>query len=559
MSEYLWLFLVSVFTATIEAAVTIPEEAQVPATTSTTGQLTGPLGAQATTHRISYKGTFTTTNPNSNNGAQQNNSNYSIGNLFSPLLSMLTQGNINPSQLAGQGPLTVFTDQDLWTQASDMQANSPLGTDITDTQEQSTPTPCQTPDTIVDQQQLSPVYSAPSSVPPQQFDESMSHAGSPVCSPESATTTLPAFTDSYGSLVTSTASMSQAETQMLQSPTIQMAVSLSEPQFVQSPPEVAPQTPGETPPPPPYSESLSFNTLKQPPTYSSVTQPAQSMDFPTSSASLTVLPPVAVQVSEDLTYTKAVSGNFSKQWPLLEQDNSIPDFQNLQPAASVAVQPQCTFTPPPAGIVKSEPMSTDYNVITTSPLGYVQAPSPVDTTTKVSGLEILNTPYNQNALKLLPVKPRKYPNRPSKTPVHERPYACPVDACDRRFSRSDELTRHIRIHTGQKPFQCRICMRAFSRSDHLTTHVRTHTGEKPFSCDVCDRKFARSDEKKRHAKVHLKQKMKKEAKLLAASGTVSSAVTPSSSASVSVAAGEFTTVSVSGSNTLPLTVTTQTL
>jgi early growth response protein 3 len=87
-----------------------------------------------------------------------------------------------------------------------------------------------------------------------------------------------------------------------------------------------------------------------------------------------------------------------------------------------------------------------------------------------------------------------------------------MENCDRRFSRSDELNRHIRIHTGHKPFQCRICLRSFSRSDHLTTHTRTHTGEKPFSCDVCGKRFARSDERKRHGRVHLKQKEKMELK-----------------------------------------------
>ncbi|XP_069375102.1 early growth response protein 1-like [Paralichthys olivaceus] len=97
---------------------------------------------------------------------------------------------------------------------------------------------------------------------------------------------------------------------------------------------------------------------------------------------------------------------------------------------------------------------------------------------------------------------------PAKSGLKVKPFPCSVQGCERRFSRSDELNRHVRIHTGQKPFQCTICARSFSRSDHLTTHTRTHTGEKPFSCDVCGKRFARSDERKRHGRVHIKQQLR---------------------------------------------------
>lgn len=73
------------------------------------------------------------------------------------------------------------------------------------------------------------------------------------------------------------------------------------------------------------------------------------------------------------------------------------------------------------------------------------------------GLEILKQACGSSTgLDLKPLKPRKYPNRPSKTPIQERPHRCPLDVCDRRFSRSDELQRHVRIHTGQKPFICSV-------------------------------------------------------------------------------------------------------
>lgn len=254
--------------------------------------------------------------------------------------------------------------------------------------------------------------------------------------------------------------------------------------------------------------------LKQPPSYPS----CGGVSTPTS-MHLGDMQQQQQQQQQELVYTRVgqplVASTGKYQW----LDSQVTDYGSPQGASALVV-------PGPSSLVpKQEPYSGGSAACAGDVSGQQQHQQPSSSGYTVQlaeynpstskGHEILSQVYQQSPvpLKLVPVKPRKYPNRPSKTPVHERPYACPVENCDRRFSRSDELTRHIRIHTGQKPFQCRICMRSFSRSDHLTTHIRTHTGEKPFSCDVCGRKFARSDEKKRHAKVHLKQRMKKESKL----------------------------------------------
>ncbi|CAK6980047.1 early growth response protein 1-like [Scomber scombrus] len=145
-------------------------------------------------------------------------------------------------------------------------------------------------------------------------------------------------------------------------------------------------------------------------------------------------------------------------------------------------------------------------------LSVEQKPPPLTplSTIKAFSCQLQPPPSAPLAPPYRPGRSRKSPGaRQCKTPPHQRPYGCPADGCERRFSRSDELTRHVRVHTGQKPFQCRICMRSFSRSDHLTTHIRTHTGEKPFACSECGRKFARSDERKRHAKIHQRQRDRK--------------------------------------------------
>lgn len=43
-----------------------------------------------------------------------------------------------------------------------------------------------------------------------------------------------------------------------------------------------------------------------------------------------------------------------------------------------------------------------------------------------------------------------------------------------RFSRSDELSRHRRSHSGVKPYQCQVCEKKFARSDHLSKHIKVH-------------------------------------------------------------------------------------
>ncbi|TEA32018.1 hypothetical protein DBR06_SOUSAS5110032, partial [Sousa chinensis] len=45
---------------------------------------------------------------------------------------------------------------------------------------------------------------------------------------------------------------------------------------------------------------------------------------------------------------------------------------------------------------------------------------------------------------------------------------------------------------GGKPYKCNVkgCTRAFSHSDELNRHKRKHTGERPYLCTKCKSNFA---------------------------------------------------------------------
>ena len=53
-------------------------------------------------------------------------------------------------------------------------------------------------------------------------------------------------------------------------------------------------------------------------------------------------------------------------------------------------------------------------------------------------------------------------------------FLCPLFSCGRLFKRLEHLKRHLRTHTMERPYECHICHKRFSRSDNLHQHTRIH-------------------------------------------------------------------------------------
>ena len=84
------------------------------------------------------------------------------------------------------------------------------------------------------------------------------------------------------------------------------------------------------------------------------------------------------------------------------------------------------------------------------------------------------------------------------------PYYC--SHCDKLFTSSKSLKRHIENHSGEKRFGCPFCGSSYSTTSIWKVHVRIHTGEKPFSCLDCSKSFSTAGNLRLHRRVHTKEK-----------------------------------------------------
>ncbi|KAA0721640.1 Zinc finger and BTB domain-containing protein 45 [Triplophysa tibetana] len=82
----------------------------------------------------------------------------------------------------------------------------------------------------------------------------------------------------------------------------------------------------------------------------------------------------------------------------------------------------------------------------------------------------------------------------------QKPHQCSI--CWRSFSLRDYLLKHMVVHTGVRAFQCSVCSKRFTQKSSLNVHMRTHRVERTFTCGVCHRAFTHRTLLERHALQH---------------------------------------------------------
>ena len=79
-------------------------------------------------------------------------------------------------------------------------------------------------------------------------------------------------------------------------------------------------------------------------------------------------------------------------------------------------------------------------------------------------------------------------------------YCC--STCTYKSKYKSSTVRHLRTHSGDKPYHCELCQQLFAHSSGLKRHLSVHSGTRPHLCEICNKTFCTASLLKEHMPIH---------------------------------------------------------